>query len=260
MKPLRTFLAWLLLCCPLLAANELHWDYTTGSTLYAVIHNTAGQAWNGSAFATWTPNANRDSYDVPIAEVSTSGFYAASFPAGATGQVSWDIYVQAGGSPDAAADTKIASGGSGYWDGDSFLTLNDAGVLGGPVLQRDPVEVLQVKDRGDGTYGVIGELHIQAGEPKRLVALEYKGTVLRGAAKLYGMSAPTLSGADAAKADVGSVAGTSYGECLTQARFEIEVDATGAADDEITVKVRVTFSAAGDGIDVYVPVDVNPVP
>lgn len=123
MKSLRTLLAWLLLCCPVLAANELHWDYATGSTLYAVIRNTGGQAWNGSAFITWTPLSSRGTFDVPLTEAS--GFYAASFPATATGQVSWDIYVQAGGSPDAAADIKVASGGSGYWTGTEFRTLED---------------------------------------------------------------------------------------------------------------------------------------
>lgn len=131
---------------------------------------------------------------------------------------------------------------------------------GGPVLQRTPAasRVLQVRDRGDGTYGVVGSgIRAIAGEPKQLWALEFKGTQLGPGQLLYGMTAPELQGTDLAHATVGSVAGTDYGACLTQARFDFSLTSSATEEDDITVKVRVTFSAAADGMDVYVPVSVK---
>lgn len=129
----------------------------------------------------------------------------------------------------------------------------------GPILQRPIVasHVLQVRDRGNGTFGVIGEMSVTAGEPKQLWWLEFKGTQLAPGQNLYGMSAPTVTGTDAAKATVGTDPGETYGECLTKAGYEFQVDETAEAGADITVKIRVTFSAAGDGIDVYVPVNVK---
>lgn len=125
----RTFVCWLLLLVWLVsharAANELHFDYDQNATIYAIIKNASGQAWNGSAFATWTPNANRGNFDVPMSDAVSAGSHLANFPAGATGQVSWEFYVQVGGSPD-SGDMLIAQGGSGYWTGSVFSTLDSA--------------------------------------------------------------------------------------------------------------------------------------
>lgn len=138
---------------------------------------------------------------------------------------------------------------------------------GGPILQRPTTHVLQVKDRGDGTFGVVGAINVTAGEPKLLWGLEFKGTQLPPGQNLYSMSEPELVGDEADKATIGTDSGETYGECLTQAKFELRVhsDATATVDGagetlsapKIKAKIRVTFSAAGDGIDVYVPVNVK---
>jgi hypothetical protein len=187
-------------------------------------------------------------------------------PAGAS--VSADIAAKPTAAQNATAlldqalsgHTTNGTAGKALSNADVAVSTVTSGSGGGPILQRNvpASHVLQVKDRGDGTYGVVGAgIHVTAGEAKQLWALEFKGTQLPAGQNLYGMSAPSVSGDDAAKATVGSVSGTTYGECLTQAKFEFQVDNTGADDDDITVKVSVTFSAAGDGIDVYVPVNVK---
>lgn len=138
---------------------------------------------------------------------------------------------------------------------------------GGPILQRRTVHILQVKDRGDGTFGVTGEINVTAGEPKLLWALEFKGTQLPPGQDLFSMDEPELVGDEADKATIGTESGSTYGECLTQAKFELRVhsDATATIDGsggtlsapKIKAKIRVKFSASDDGIDVYVPVNVK---
>lgn len=74
--------------------------YVTGRTVYAVIRNAAGQAWNGAAFEA-VDAANWATYDVACPELSTTGYYAADRPAGisALTPCTADFFHQAGGSP-----------------------------------------------------------------------------------------------------------------------------------------------------------------
>lgn len=97
-------------------SNELHVYTTSGLTLYAVLLNSTGQVWNGSAFATIN-GASWTSYDIAMTEAA-AGIYLATMPAAVTaGVYAYVVYEQAGGTP-ATSDTQRGSG-SIEWDGDS---------------------------------------------------------------------------------------------------------------------------------------------
>lgn len=94
-------------------SNELHAHAAGGLTIYAVLLNSGGQAWNGSAFeeisgAAWA------SYDIALTEAA-AGIYLATMPAAAAGVYSYVVYERAGGSPA----TSDALRGTGWlaWDG-----------------------------------------------------------------------------------------------------------------------------------------------
>jgi hypothetical protein len=107
-------------------ANELQFtdEAITGSTLYVVVWNVAGQAWNGSAFATYT--STRGTWDIAATEISGTGLWQATMP-GTAGFRRWAWYLQAGGSPSHASDVQVAIG-NGYWDGSSIVA--QAGISG----------------------------------------------------------------------------------------------------------------------------------
>jgi hypothetical protein len=82
--------------------NPLETTYSSGSTLYAVIHNPDGRIWNNVSMA-WEAfnNAKWAEYAVPLTEQGSSGYYRADYPEGAAGLLSSDVvYNQAGVAPD----------------------------------------------------------------------------------------------------------------------------------------------------------------
>lgn len=90
-------------------ANELQTTYTTAKTLYAVILNASGQAWNTAtpAFENIAA-ANWANYAVSLTLQSTTQFYVGSFPAGITtpGRYGVNVFAQVGVSP-ATTDTYV---------------------------------------------------------------------------------------------------------------------------------------------------------
>lgn len=81
--------------------NPIETVYTSGSTLYAVVHHTDGRVWNqvNQAFEAYNA-ANWAEYAVPLVEQGASGYYIGTFPAGAAGVLTSDVvYQQAGGTP-----------------------------------------------------------------------------------------------------------------------------------------------------------------
>jgi hypothetical protein len=90
-------------------ANEIYYDLgETGRTVYAVVRSAAGEAWNGSAFATYT--TTRGDFDLAMSEIGTTGSYGPiNLPGTGDGRW-WQIYVQAGASPDHTNDTRIVTG------------------------------------------------------------------------------------------------------------------------------------------------------
>lgn len=98
-------------------ANELQAYTTTGGTVYAVLLNSVGQIWNGSAFVAIN-GANWTSYDIALTE-ATAGIYLGAMPAVSAGGYAYIAYTQAGASP-AITDT---TAGNGYleWDGTNVV-------------------------------------------------------------------------------------------------------------------------------------------
>ena len=81
--------------------NPIETTYSSGSTLYAVIHHTDGRVWNDIA-ELWEAfnNSKWVQYSIPLTEQGVSGYYRASYPAGAAGVLTTEVvYNQAGGSP-----------------------------------------------------------------------------------------------------------------------------------------------------------------
>jgi hypothetical protein len=110
---------------------------------------------------------------------------------------------------------------------------------------------LQVKDRGDGTFGVVGRVRMSAGEGPQSWALEFKGTALAAGDDLDSMEAPTLSGAEAANATVAD-----YGVKGTKAQFKLTLSGSAASANTINVVITVTTESDEEFI-VTVPVTVG---
>ena len=82
--------------------NPIETVFSSGVTLYAVIHHTDGTVWNNVNLAYEAYNdANWASYAIALTEQGTSGYYRGTFPAGAVGDflTTEVVYQQAGGSP-----------------------------------------------------------------------------------------------------------------------------------------------------------------
>lgn len=90
-------------------ANEIQYNLgETGQTVYAVVRDTSGQAWNGTAFATYT--TTRTTWDLALTEIGSTGHYGPiDLPGTGLGRW-WEIYLQSGGSPSHTDDIKLAVG------------------------------------------------------------------------------------------------------------------------------------------------------
>ena len=109
-------------------ANEIHIDYASGNTLYAVVRNGAGDVWyiTGQVFEAWgTGSRTADDYDISLTDKSGSryvGDFDGNIPAG---RYSVQIFLQAGANP-ADGDTLVESyeivwSGSGRVTADKLL-------------------------------------------------------------------------------------------------------------------------------------------
>lgn len=101
-------------------SNELHAYATSGLTLYAVLLNSTGQLWNGSAFEAYN-GANWTDYDIALTEAG-AGIYLGNMPAVEAGSYSYAVYEQAGANP-ATTDTLR---GTGYLDWDGSATFGNS--------------------------------------------------------------------------------------------------------------------------------------
>jgi hypothetical protein len=106
-------------------ANEIHVNYASGNTLYAVIRNIAGAVWYmaGQVFEAWgTGGRTANDYDITLADKAGSryvGDFDANIPAG---RYSVQVFLQAGANP-ADSDTFV----SGYeivWSGTGKVTTD----------------------------------------------------------------------------------------------------------------------------------------
>ncbi len=108
-------------------ANEIRATSDTGSTLYALVFNAAGQVWQltTNTFVAYV-GANIDNYDIALSEIATnSGQYRGTFDSDiAAGVYSVVLFEQAGGSPSATNDERIGDTGIMHWDGSAELSIS----------------------------------------------------------------------------------------------------------------------------------------
>jgi hypothetical protein len=209
------------------AANELQWNLgQTGSTVYAVIWNESGQAWNGSAFATYT--STRSSFAVSMTEIGTTGYFTGTFP-GSAGARRWEYFLQAGGSPSQADDISIGMG-SGYWTG-AVLTS------GGPADTRDlePTQFTwKLSRRSDGTIVSINTLRIAPGESIRSGYDCDMQLITPGGTVLGSMTTPTPAS--------GSISATKLGVDPKVAKVEVTAASNATDGTEAYIRCTVTNS------------------
>lgn len=100
-------------------ANEIKSYFESGNTLYAIIRNDSGQAWDtgDAAFEAWN---DADDYNIPLDDKS-GGFYIGDFNTAITaGYYSIITHQQEGGT---AADTDPPIWKDyGYWDGSAWTS------------------------------------------------------------------------------------------------------------------------------------------
>ncbi|MBW7991893.1 MAG: hypothetical protein FVQ84_17995 [Planctomycetes bacterium] len=83
-------------------SNEIHIDYNSGSTLYTVVRNGAGEVWyaGGQVFESWgTGSRTANDYDIPLTDKGGSryvGDFGGNIPAG---RYSVQAFLQAGANP-----------------------------------------------------------------------------------------------------------------------------------------------------------------
>jgi hypothetical protein len=106
-------------------ANEIHADYTSGNTLYAVVRNRAGDVWypQGQVFESWgTDGRDADDYDISLTDKSGCKFvgnFDSNIPAG---RYSIQVFLQAGANPT-DGDSLIASDEI-VWSGTGEVTTD----------------------------------------------------------------------------------------------------------------------------------------
>jgi len=100
-------------------SNEIHIDYSSGNTVYAVIRNSAGQVWYPTAevFEDWgTDGHSADDYDLTLTDKGGSRYV------GDFGRYTIQAFLQAGDNP-ADGDTIVGSR-TIIWSGIGELTVD----------------------------------------------------------------------------------------------------------------------------------------
>ncbi len=106
-------------------ANEIHIDYTSGNTFYAVVRNEAGEVWypGGQVFESWgTGGRTADDYDISLTDKGGSryvGDFDSNIPAG---RYSVQAFLQAGANP--ADSDNLVEGDEIVWSGAGKVTCD----------------------------------------------------------------------------------------------------------------------------------------
>lgn len=104
-------------------ANEIHIDYESGHTLYAVVRNIAGQVWYvaGQGFENWG-DSGHDATDYDIALTGAGGDrYVGDFDSNIpAGRYFIQVFLQAGANPGDSDD--FVGSGELVWTGGGELT------------------------------------------------------------------------------------------------------------------------------------------
>jgi len=135
-------------------ANEIHIDYESGATLYAVRFNSAGQValTDGSSFENWGAGAHTaDDYDVALAEVGSGGCrYVGDFDVSSNigaGRYTMVVFLQVGANP--ADGDNIVGSGQIIWTGAGELTADK--VLANKAVQTKSTGVIVIYDDDGAT-------------------------------------------------------------------------------------------------------------
>lgn len=130
-------------------ANEIHIDYESDKTLYAVRFNSAGQVAlsDGSSFEDWGANGHdADDYDVSLSEVGSGGsHYVGDFDASSNisaGRYGVVVFLQAGANP--ADSDKIIGSGEIIWTGVGELTSDK--ILANKAIQTKSTGAIKYYD------------------------------------------------------------------------------------------------------------------
>lgn len=136
----------------------------TGSTVYAMVFDSTGQAWNTTgtpAFGTFT--STRGDFDIAMTEVSGTGLFRASM-VGTAGFRRWQYWLQAGGSPSATADVLLGVG-YGWWSGSALVSFS-TNTSGGALPTADQIAdttlrrtMASVESSSDGEAVSVGSLY-----------------------------------------------------------------------------------------------------
>ena len=140
-------------------ANEIQASYASGSTLYAVIRNRAGEVWQvaGAAFEQWGADGH-DAGDYALALTDKGGSrYVANFDEGiSAGSYFVQWFVQAAGSP---SDTDTLVGGCEIvWTGTAELTATK--MLANKAVQDIATKAIDYYD-DDGTTVIFKHASIE---------------------------------------------------------------------------------------------------
>ena len=131
-------------------ANEIHIDYTSGNTLYAVVRNSAGEVWYpaGQAFESWgTGGGTADDYDILLIDKSGSryvGDFDVNIPAG---EYSVQVFLQTGIGP--ADGDSLVGGGEIMWSGTGEVTGEK--LLANKAVQNKSTGAIQYYDNDGQT-------------------------------------------------------------------------------------------------------------
>jgi hypothetical protein len=106
-------------------SNELKTQFNSGATVYAVVLNSAAQAWRGDTHVFETLAAGDwTQYASPMTEQASAGIYAGNFPAAITVAGTYCILFrqQTDVAPAATDLSNGMLGGTLYWNGSSELS------------------------------------------------------------------------------------------------------------------------------------------
>jgi hypothetical protein len=106
-------------------ANEIHVDYASGNTLYAVVRNGAGNVWHvaGQVFEAWgTGSRTADDYNMSLTDKSGSryvGNFDNNIP---SGRHTVQVFLQAGANP--ADSDNLVGANEIVWSGMGRVTAD----------------------------------------------------------------------------------------------------------------------------------------
>jgi len=106
-------------------ANEIHADYASGNTLYAVVRNAADDVWYvaGQVFEAWgTGGRTADDYDISLIDKSGSRYVGSFDDNVPAGRYTVQVFRQAGANP-ANGDALVASNEI-VWSGTGRVTAD----------------------------------------------------------------------------------------------------------------------------------------